>query len=60
MDLEKVRAKADEDLKAAEEFFKPANQAAIGYLSSSLGWLPLANHGGRVSPRPTLDQLDRR
>ena len=60
MDLEETRAKSDEDLRAAEEFFKPANQAAIGYLASTLGRPASVNCGGRTKPHPTLDQLDRR
>ncbi len=60
MDLEEMRAKADEDLKAAEEFFEPANLAAINYLSSSLGRPAPVKCGRRTGPTPTLDQLDRR
>jgi hypothetical protein len=60
MDTVQLRAKADEDMKAAEEFFEPANLAAVTMLSSSLGWPPQVNCGMRVKPKPTLDQLDRR
>jgi hypothetical protein len=60
MDLEETRAKADEDLKAAEEFFAPATQATICYLASTLGRPASVNCGRRTKPHPTLDQLDRR
>ena len=58
MRIEDVKVKGDEDLKAAEEFFAPANLAAIGYLGSSLGRPSPVNRGTRTRPAPTLDQLD--
>ena len=36
MDLEQVHAKAEEELKEAEEFFSPANLAANAQLRSVL------------------------
>jgi hypothetical protein len=59
MDLEQVHAKAEEDLKEAEEFFSPANLNAIAYLRSALGLPQAPNCGHHVKRTPTLDELDK-
>jgi hypothetical protein len=60
MEQEQLCVKADEDLKAAEEFFEPANLTMCDQLASILGRPMPPNCGHRTKRTPTLDELDRR